>query len=218
MNQKIFARTVNSILFAVISIPVSHLDSWKMEAYSGKKPNLVSLVDQKMKIEVRKSASPLFYPLRENKFITGFKIKGYFKGLPVMRDFKMQGKKGFDDFPLRVGFVSPGDKKLTGLKKLFAPAWIKNLYRQLGEDLGISHITFFNLVQNPDLIGTSRTHPNSDLITEYFIELVNPSNQFDIDYKLKKPIDAAAIWLSIDGDDTQSEFEVYISDLSIEVD
>lgn len=213
---QIVNRLGKSILFAVVAIPITHLDSWKMEAYSKIPANKVSIVGQNLHIQVQKSASPLIYPMKEKVRVTGFKIKGEFKSLPKFKDVTQQGKKGFDDFPLRIGFIVPGEKRLSGVKKMFAPDWIKNLYRQLPENQGLDHITFFNLTQNPDLVGTSRVHPSTDLISEKFIETVNSPGPFDVTYALKEPIVAAAIWLSIDGDDTKSDFDVLISQLELQ--
>lgn len=202
-------------LFLVIIIPTSRLDYWKTESYSSISPNKVYANDKGLQIKVENSASPLFYLLETETSILSFKVIGHLKGLPKFSDVSLQGHSGSDDFPFRIGFIIPGKKKLSGLRKVFAPEWIKKLYQMLPEKQGLDRIVFYNLVQNPDLLGTSRIHPNSDLISENFIQLVKTTGPFEISYKLKNSINAVAIWISVDGDDTQSEYDVEISEISL---
>jgi hypothetical protein len=209
-------QIIKNIFFALLAVPVNQLESWKMEVYSSIPANKATVEAQSLQIKVQKSASPLIYPLKNEVKVSAFKIAGEFKSLPIFKDVTRQGEKGFDDFPLRLGIIVPGEKKLSGLKRLFAPSWVKNLYRQLPEGQGLDHISFFDVTQNPQLVGTSRVHPSSELIMESFIHLVKSPGPFEISYTLKKPISAAAIWLSVDGDDTQSEFTVIVSKIELQ--
>ncbi len=215
-SRELKSNPMKNFIFAVIAIPLTNLDAWKMEAYSSIPANKVVVIGQNLHIQVQKSASPLIYSLKDKVKITGFRIKGEFKSLPRFKDVNLQGQKGFDDFPLRIGMLIPGTKTLSGVKKVFAPDWIKNLYRQLPKGQGLDHISFFNLTQNPNLVGQFRTHPSTDLITETFIQGINKPGLFEITYKLKEPVVTAGLWLSSDGDDTKSDFEVIISILELQ--
>lgn len=206
-----------TLLLAAIVIPVHDADKWQVEKYSNIPANAVSFSKDGMLTRVNLSASPLILRLNSPQKVTGFHIKGEFRGLPKLKDAKNQGEKGSDDYPLRVGFVIPGEKQLTGLKKLFAPAWIKNLYSTTPPGAGVDHIEFFNVTQNSRQLGLHRVHPLSDLIHETFFSLVEHDGKFDFDYTLTEPLDAVAIWISIDGDDTKSAFDVLVTSLDLKI-
>lgn len=209
-------ESLKSILFAAIVIPTDLSTNWKIEEYSNRPKNQVSFSNQGLRIQVNKSAGPLIFPLKSKSRITGFKVHGEFLGLPQFLNPTKQGEKGFDDYPLRLGFVIPGEKKLSGLKKIFAAEWVKRLYEQVPQDSGIDSVRFFNVTQNPEQVGKNRSHPSSDLIQENFFAEIKKTGRFSYDYQFEKPLDAVAVWISIDGDDTQSAFDVLISEIVLQ--
>ncbi len=206
-----------SFLFATLVVPTTHLNAWKSEKFSNVPKNETTVSPQGLLIRVNSSAGPLIYPLKSKIEILGFKVRGEFKGLPNMTNPSLQGETGFDDYALRLGFVLPGDKKLSGFKKLIAAQWVKNLYEQVKGEAGIDSVHFFNVTQNPKKVGQIRTHPGSDLFKEEFFVEVKKSGPFEYDLQFKKPIEAIAVWLSIDGDDTKSVYDVLISSLELHV-
>lgn len=212
MNQ---IRIPSAFVFAALIIPTESMKGWHLETYSRIPSNEVATSEKGMLIHVRKSASPLMFQLPRTEHITGFKVSGEFRGLPNLPNTATEGEKGADDFALRIGFIVPGEKKLSGVKRLFAPQWIKRLYERVPPELGLDHIQFFNVIQNPKRVGRERVHPNSDLILEDFFALAETAGPFSYTHRLKKPIDAIAIWVSIDGDDTKSEFDVLLSKLEL---
>ncbi len=202
-------------LLAVLAIPLDSQGPWEVEKYSRLPAHTVNFSPEGLRIQVKESASPLFYPLPPQTKALGFKVEGEFRGLPQFPAAAIQGEKGADDFALRVGFIVPGDKQLSGLKKLLAPEWIKNLYSKLPKGLGLDHVHFFNITQNPAQVNSSRTHPASELIQEEMIAVVTKPGPFQYEFTMKKPLAAAALWIGSDGDDTKSNFEVVISKLEI---
>jgi hypothetical protein len=114
-----------------------------------------------------------------------------------------------------VGFVLPGDRKLSGFKKLFAPTWVKNLYSLLPQDQGLDHVHFFNVTQNRQQLGQKRIHPASDLIEEEFFAFISEPGTFAYEYKFQEALRPLALWLSMDGDDTQSDYVVHIESLEL---
>ncbi len=186
-----------------------------METYK-KLPKNEVIFDKKLGLEVKvnKSASPLFFGFDHTYKITGFKVSGEFKGLPQFSNSSEQGTKGQDDYPLRIGLLVTGDKKLSGIKKVFAADWLVRLYEQLPNGFGLDHVHFFNLTQSKDQVGKTRIHPSSDLIVEEFFDFVGgKGGPFNYSFDLKSPLNSHGIWLSIDGDDTGSSFAVIISKL-----
>lgn len=93
--------------------------------------------------------------------------------------------------------------------------WAKNLYGQLAKEQGLDHIQFFNITQNPLQAGKRRIHPTSDVMREEFIDVVMAPGPFEFEYHFKEPLETASLWISTDGDDTKSEYEVLISDLEL---
>jgi len=202
-------------LMAAISLPTHNLDKWQVETYSRIPSNIVSFSKTGILIKLNGSAGPLIFPLSGPTTISGFRVRGEFRGLPKFKDVSRQGERTADDYPLRIGFVIPGDRKLSGLKKMFAPEWVKKLYEKAPKDSGISHIQFFDVTQNPLQVGKGRIHPASDLIHEEFFALAKESGPFDFKYQIKTPLKAIAVWISIDGDDTGSTYDVLISDIEL---
>lgn len=202
-------------MFAVLVIPTEKLDGWRTEKFSNIPSNEVSASGNGLLVRVRKSASPLIFPLKSPLKILGFKITGEFRGLPKFSDTSKQGQKRSDDYALRVGLIIPGEKRLSGVKKFFASQWVKQLYSQVPSGLGLDHVHFFNVTQNPSQAGKSRVHPASDLMREEFIALAEKNGPFTYEYSLKQPLEAVAVWISIDGDDTKSEYEVLLSRMEL---
>jgi hypothetical protein len=200
---------------AVLVIPTQTKENWQIDQFARIPANRVSFTEQGMVIDVQKSANPLFYSLPSPTVIKGFSIQGEFKGLPRFKDGQQQGSKGADDYPLRLGLVIPGDKKLSGFKKIFAPEWVKNLYKRVPQEIGLDHVHFFNVTQSAQQKGTKRVHPSSDLIQEEFFAAVSQPGPFSYEFNLAQPMTALALWLSIDGDDTQSEYAVKIESLKL---
>ena len=218
---KSFTRSMSSwitnrtVLMAVLVVPTQRASPWEQEKYSHIPKNEVSFSEKGILIRVIHSASPLIFPLDSTKKVTGFRVRGEFRGLPNFSNVGLQGEKGADDYVLRVGFVIPGNKHLTGLKKLFAPAWVTNLYSKVPNGSGLDRIQFFNVTQNPLQLGRHRVHPLSDLIQENFFAVASKVGAFDYDYVFKQPLDTSAVWISVDGDDSKSVFDVAISSIEL---
>ncbi len=204
------ARPFRTILIAAIVIPTHSLSGWRLEKFSHIKPNAVTANKAGLTIKVASSASPLIYKLDSPVRVAAFRVSGEFQGLPHFSDVSKQGKKDFDDYALRVGFVVPGSKTLTGIKRFFAADWVKHLYSELPKGVGLDYIQFFDVAQDRSQLGEVRVSSSSKLIHEKVFAVVNKPGPFDYHYKLSPPIKSAAIWLSIDGDDTKSKFTVVI--------
>lgn len=197
----------------VLIIPLVMNPMWKIETYSKIKPNKVSFNNKELLIEVKKSASPLIYSFEAPKKISGFRVVGEFKGLPKMDNYSHQGQIGFDDYPLRVGFIIKGEKKLNYLSRLISPEWLKKLYDSLATERGIDRIEFFNVTQNKNELLKRRQHPNSSILFENFFAYVETPIKFDFNYRFGSSLEVDGIWISSDGDDTNSNYDVVLRNL-----
>ena len=212
------SRWSSIFLFAALAIPTEQMDGWRTEKFSRIPSNEVTASEKGLLIRVRKSASPLIFPLQSALQVTGFKISGEFLGLPKFSDVKQQGQKGSDDYALRIGIIVPGEKRLSGVKKFLASQWVRHLYSQVPAGSGLDHVHFFNVTQYPAQVGKSREHPASDLMQEDFFTSVEKAGPFTYEHHLREPLKAVAVWISVDGDDTKSEYEVLISRLEFSTD
>jgi len=203
------------LMFAAMLIPIQTPENWSLQSYSSISKNEVNFSERGVLVKVNSSASPLIFPFKEKARLEGFKISGEFRGLPKLGDPSRQGDKGFDDFPLRVGFVVSGKNKLGGFQKLVAKDWVRRLFSLAPEGEGIDKILFFNITQDVHQVGTERVHPMSEFIHETFIDSVTEKGHFNYNYTFKVPIAVLAIWISIDGDDTKSAFDVLINSLDV---
>lgn len=203
------------ILLAVMLIPTHESGSWILQSYSSIPRNEVDFSNRGILVKVNSSASPLIFPFKDKESLSGFRVAGEFRGLPKFADPSSQGKKGFDDFPLRLGFVVSGKKQLGTFQKLVAKDWVRRLFSLAPEGEGVDKILFFNITQNPHQVGGERTHPMSELIRETFIDSVKEKGEYSYSYTFKAPIEVLAIWISIDGDDTKSAFDVLIRALEV---
>ena len=194
---------------AAIEIPFESA-KWISLSYNKIPANKVKFEELVLKVKVSKSAGPIVYKLPEVKNISGFKLKGKLIGVK-----KIESREFDEDSILRVGVVASGKKTLSGIKRMFAADWVKKLFSLAPANSGLDKIYFYNVTNRAKLMGESREHPKSDLILETISKTVEDAGAFEMDIEFKKTLPVAAVWLSIDGDDTSSEFEIEISELSL---
>jgi hypothetical protein len=201
----------------MVIIPLTFQGAWNLESYSKIPPNIVTFSSSGMAIKVNQSASPIVYSFGKEKIISELIISGEFKGLPKFTDTSLQGQKKFDDYALRIGLIVSGEKRLSGIKKIFSPEWIKRIYASIPSDSGIDYVQFYNVTQNQALLNSSRIHPTSDLIHENFFAFVKEDGHFNYSIKMDSPKIILGLWISVDGDDTKSSYEVDISKIELNI-
>ena len=74
---------------------------------------------------------------------------------------------------------------------------------------------FFNVGTDPGQIGQRRVHPLSDLLEEEVVAVPRADGTFELDVSLTPPVEALAVWLSSDGDDTASVFTVLVERITL---
>ena len=215
-GRNIKVKNIKAMIFAaVFAVPLQQMDDWQLLQYSGIVPNQVSFSHEGMTIKVMGSASPIIYPLDEARLVSRIEVSGRLYEL-LKLDAEKQGLKGHDDFSLKIGLVVAGDKTLNGMQKLFSADWIKRLFALAPAGSGIDSIYFLNAVQGSTRLGQQRQHPLSDLIFENNVWLLDNPGDFALTHTLDKPRRVIAIWLSIDGDDSRSNYSALIKSLHLE--
>ncbi|MEC7276543.1 MAG: hypothetical protein VXV96_09495 [Bdellovibrionota bacterium] len=185
---------------------------WQQLEYKSIKANTIEVSNDRMRIKVSESASPLIYPFQKPRKLKSLTVKGKVIGKIKLKKMP-QGTEGNDDFVFRVGLVTSGEKTLNFFQKAIAPKWIKELHSlSKGKAQGISRIHFYNVSSDQRILNQKRVHPLSDLIHESFHVLLQEEGSFSLNLK-KEDLpneEILALWISSDGDDTKSSFEVVI--------
>lgn len=186
--------------------------AWVALSYNKIPANKVTFSDNSLSARVKSSAGPIVHKLSGTMKITEFLVKGKISGSK-----KIESGSFDEDSALRFGLVAVGQQTLSGPKKWFAADWVKKLFSLAPEGTGLDKIYFYNLTNRAELVGKSRAHPKSDLMVETILTEVNKSGSFELNRKLDSPVASAAIWISIDGDDSKSEYETTISEIKLMV-
>ena len=191
-------------------------EKWHSLNFSSIPANEVDFSSQKISIKVNQSASPLIYSMVDQPLsVKKLSIKGSVSGLVNIQSPGQQGQENFDDFNLRLGLVLLGDNTLRWYQRAVAANWVKELFKLAPEGQGIEHIYFLNAVLDPSLQYQKRTHPLSEYIREDYVWVMNQTGPFSYSYEFESPKEIGALWISVDGDDTNSQFDIEIESISI---
>lgn len=169
--------------------------------------------DDKLYIEVNSSNSPYIYAIKNKLKVKGIEIKLKIEGSLNLKDKDQLSEDG-DDFTFKVGLILPGKRKLSYFEKVVAPKWVIDLEKLAG-DYGVEKITFYNLVQQKKLLGQKRTHPLSDLIEEKMQWYHEGNESLDLKVTFENHVETIGIWISPDGDQTQSQYKVIVEKLNL---
>ena len=202
----------------MIAIPLGNKDGlWQSLSFRSLPQNQVTFAKKEISVEVKKSSSPLIYPLKNPQKVQSITLKGRVKkGALAIPPGATQGDGKADDYILKVGLVKKGEKTLNWFQRKIAPDWVLKLYSLAPKNTGVSHIEFLVLGSQEKSLGRKRTHPLSNLLQEEVIGIFKPGKPFVLHKKFAKPMETLALWISVDGDDTGSSFDVGIDSIEIQ--
>jgi hypothetical protein len=211
----IFIKILFFTLFCIINsfaqetLPLDS-NSWVQLSFNKIPPNQVKFKESSILIDVNDSSSPLIYPIKKPKRIKGFKVKGHVVGkiAPQQQGFE-------EDVYLRFGLIQTGQKKLNTFQRLFAANWVKQLFDLAPKDKGLEIIRFFNLTDQKDKLSMSRLYPGTDLMEELVHTLLQEDGQFTMYHQFPEEIEIAGLWLSSNGDQAQSKFNIQIDSIEL---
>lgn len=181
---------------------------WTELKFNNILPNKVEYRTDSILVNVDSTASPLIYKLDDVTEVAGFEAL-----IEVSGELPTQGAFEEDSF-FRMGLVAIGESQLGTMGKLFAPNWVLQLFELAPKGAGLDKIYFFNLAANVENLNKERTHPDSKYMYEKQIAL-KKSGLNEIKYTLAKSLKTAAIWISIDGDNTKSKFTTEIKNIKL---
>jgi hypothetical protein len=194
--------------------PLTTAVGWEVLQFRGVPPNRVTATPDGLTIEVHRSAGPVVWPLPQPLAVTRVVASGRIRGA-IATTARLQGEPGADDFALRVGLVEAGSRRPTLWQRRFAPAWVQRLFALAPPGQGIAQVRFFNVGLDPSQIGWRRRHPASDLLVEQVVTAPDAEGRFSLSVEVEA-VTALGVWLSADGDDTGSRFDVRLEELRLE--
>ena len=200
---------------AATEIPVSDLQRWTSLSYRSIPANTVSVEDGNLHISVNKSASPLIYKLDEPLAVMSLAVKARWSGKLNIPQGAVQGEAGADDFILKLGIVEVGDRTLNWLQRRIAANWIQQLFKLAPKGTGVERINFLSTTQQQKLLGSRRTHPLNDLLYETRVTYLESPGEFEMVYQFEEPVVVLGLWISSDGDDTGSSFDLTIERITL---
>lgn len=205
-----------SSMITAQTVPVDDLEPWTVLSFNKITANNVSVVDGKLQIRVRSSASPLIYHFAEPISLTGIHVAASWSGELRIPVGAVQGEKGADDFVLKLGIVEAGDRRLNWFQRRVAADWIKQLFELAPKTGGVERINFLSTTQQTALLGSQRAHPLSELLYEERLVLLEEPGPFLLSKTFAKPVVALGLWVSADGDDTASGFDLTIESITLQ--
>ena len=214
----IFALSLLSANAVALDVPVDDLRSWTVLSFNNIQPNEVSVVDGALHIAVRGSASPLIYKFDEPTFISGITVAASWDGELRIPAGATEGDENADDYVLKFGIVEAGDQKLNWFQRGVAADWIKQLFQLAPKGSGVNRINFLSTTQQQELLGTSRTHPLSDLLYETRVLYLDAPGRFVMTHEFSEPVKSLGLWISVDGDNTGSDFDLQQESIGLRTD
>lgn len=199
-----------------LRVPLNDERRWHALKYDKRTPHTLRFTESGLEVSVRRSAMPLFCPLAQAVRVNSIHVKGRIIGRIEVAPEK-QGKKGYDDYSLRVGLVEPGAATLTVRERRAAADWVKALLDLAPAGRGITKVHFLNLGVDRSEIGRTRQHPMRKLLEEEVVAAPQSDGSFDFVHVFNPPMEVCAVWISADGDDTKSSFQTIINQLDFEI-
>lgn len=186
-----------------------HTNSFKVLKYGGIDSHHFINKNDSLVVKVNDSANPMIYKFDQAKYLSEIELKVKITGKLTLKD-KKQGEEKNDDFRFRLGLVFEGDNTISGFQKMFAPEWLKELFK-LGEGYrGVDKIQFYTTYQDQSLKDTARDHYFSEYLKE--IHNLHLDEKGMLNQKITPESDKKCLgfWIAIDGDDTDSKFTTEI--------
>lgn len=200
----------------MVMIPLNPSPQWIDLSFRSIPKNTVAFKKDGLHIQVDKSASPLIYKLKDPLPVSHFKVVGQRHGDSLRFPAQArQGKKGYDDFVIRLGLVVKGERTLSWLEQKLAPAWVKTLFSLAPEGVGVKGLQFYSMGSQKEIEGSMLTLDKRNLVTDTVVGTIESNGQFVLEKTLPEPQEILALWISTDGDDTQARFDLEVSSIGL---
>lgn len=192
------------------------LSDWKQITFDGIEPTLFQQIEtpngEGIAMMVKNSSSFLVYPFESVETISGISWDMHYSGLPAVTSRSDESSRNGDDFVIRIGLITAGDRKLVSM---FAPDWIKQLAKTM--NVAVGNVVYL-VASRYHPRGSTWPSPYSDQLSYVSVtELTDTAHPdwFEVTYKLPAPTRLAGLWLMADGDNTNAHFSSAIRRLRI---
>lgn len=197
--------TNHSAVAEVISLASNE---WKAVHYRNIKANRVGFDPKQMIIEVNQSSSALIYPFSKSRSINAIKLE-------IILDGKIITSERQDDFPLRIGLILRGDKRLNFWQRRIAAEWLLMVDQLAAPYGGVEAIESLLFYSQDQKIGfKNRTHPFSELFREQIATPIGADLKV-YTHHFSSSKEAIGLWLSADGDESKSNFRIILKNIEI---
>lgn len=195
-----------------VEIPLTSPDGWSQMAFRDIRPNETRFTDNGLVIEVKGSSSPLIYKLPPGSAVTIVEWAGSVSSLPKPASTAEEEYER-DDYPLRVGLIVEGDDGPGWLERVFAPRWLLDAVKQLG-DRPFSRVEFLTLAQRIP-VGERRQNPATKYVSQEVVGQLAVAGGFQIRHDMRSTLPVAGLWVHADGDASDARFVVTLKSLRI---
>ena len=192
------------------------LSDWQPITFDGIEPTQFRQIEtpngEGIAMTVANSSSFLVYAFLSAETISGISWDMRYSGLPAVANQSDESSKNGDDFVLRVGLITAGDRKQVSM---FSPNWIKQLAKIM--NIVVGNVVYF-VASRHHPRGSTWPSPYSDQLSYVSVtELADTAHPdwFEVSYTLPAPTRLAGLWLMADGDNTNAKFSSAIRRLRV---
>lgn len=189
--------TLTLLLGAMLQLPLRDQGVWRHVSFANTKTNDVAFTEKGLELDVKDSASPLFYALPEPVVVSSVSARGTVDGVPPADS---------DDSVFRLGLAVSGGETVSWLKRVFLPKWVKELL-ELAPERKFSHVEFF-------FVG-DRARDRSKYMKETPVAALATPGAFEFSKELASPLSVFGVWLQADGDDSHSAFHLVLGEVAL---
>ena len=215
-NTDLPSKSWKSWLFAFFLVPLESSQDWHQYNFKNIAPNVISHSSSGLKISVNQSASPLIFVFPKALSPQSLEIDAVFNGdLKIIPPNKSQGFKEHDDFLLRVGIIIEGRDRLNWFQRQLAPSWLADMEKMLPNNKGIDKVYFLTSCRQKKLLNKVRRHVLNTKLVEECVAYIKQNGSFKLKKSWSNSPKILGLWISSDGDDSQSRFEILIEKIKI---
>lgn len=208
-----FALSRLNQLFVAVLIPLGDPTAWKSVSFRSITPNRVEHKKNELNIHVQKSASPLVHRLASPLVVEKLNLALSFDGT-----LRADSSSSFEeDSRFRLGLVLEGRQRLSFWQRSLAADWVLRLFELAPPQTGLDQIHFLMIGHQQSQFGKKRKHPKSDLLFEEIVATKSEEKveSFRLELPFQRTSRVLALWVSVDGDDTKSNFVTRVQQIEL---
>ena len=161
-----------------------------------------------LKADVDGSSSLLMLPFDRVQKIKQVSFEWRSVGIPEVKDAEQEATKKGDDSVIKVGLLLKADEDSFNP---FVPKWLK----RVNELLSFSSENMVYLVaDSKHEAGDGWVNPYNKRVSMVPVSSIQSDNDWQkVNHQLEEPLDVVGIWIMADGDNTDSKFTSYLTNI-----